>query len=175
GAIACGGGGDGPTGPGGGGGGGGGENLLTARFNDVPWTATPSTIAPFGTTTAIPGSLSFYGATISGTTRQLALMLGRIPGPGTYPLGMNSGTGAGGVATILEGSQTWTTPLSGAAGAVTITTLTDTRVAGTFAFEATPLVAGTLSPVTVTEGRFDVPLNTSWTPVPADQIGSRTS
>jgi hypothetical protein len=54
---------------------------------------------------------------------------------------------------------TWLTPFSGAAGTITITALTTTRIAGTFSFTATASAGGATGNKVVTNGEFDSPLN----------------
>jgi hypothetical protein len=169
-AAACGG--DGPAGPDDGG---GGDSRLTARIDGSSWSAIPSSITTHGTASQIPGSLYFQGATTSGGLRSLAFQLGRIPGPGIFPLGVNNITGAGGTATMTVGTTTWLTALSGAAGSITITQLTDTRAVGTFSFVAEPLIAGEAPAITVTDGQFDLPRSSTWVPVSTDQVGSRVT
>lgn len=168
GTAACGGGGDaGPAAPGGG----TGDGSLSARINGASWTAAPSTVVTATSTPALPGSLAMQGSTFGAPARVLQLFLVRIPGVGTYPLGMNTVTGTGGIANVIEGGQSWSTPLSGAAGTVTISSLTDTRVRGSFSFQATPII-GSGAAVTVTDGQFDVVRSASYVTPTADQMGS---
>lgn len=167
--AACGGG-DGPAGPGPGGSG------FTARVNGQDWAADQNTIQVTLGGPGIPGSLTISGTQVtSGSSyRGLILGLSYLGGTGTYPLGVNVNSNAGGIGTVLTvnggTSETWMTPLSGAAGSVTITTLTATRIQGTFSFVADPLAAG--APVTVTNGAFDLSLPAALSPVPANNYGS---
>lgn len=149
--AACGG--DGPSGPGGGG---GGNGTFRATINGAAWVAEAQFIqAP---TPQKQGHYPLYGARTAGTTLNgITLNLIGISGPGTYPLGTSGGV-AGGTATVNEASSVWMTPLSGAAGTVTLTTVTATRAAGTFSFTAEGVV-GTAGTRTVTNGQFDIPLN----------------
>lgn len=149
-SVACGG--SGPNGPTGGNGG-----SMSATINGTAWTADPVLIqAP---TPQKQGHYPLYGARLVGqSSNGVQLNLIGIPGPGTYPLGTSGGV-SGGVISLNEGSAVWTTPLSGAAGTVTITTLTSTRAAGTFQFVAEPAVGGATGTRTVTNGQFDIPLN----------------
>jgi hypothetical protein len=92
---------------------------------------------------------------ISGTNAQfVSLALSNIDEPGTYPLGVST-TLWGGFGFVGDATATWATPLSGTAGTVTITTLTGTRIAGTFAFDATPAGGGAAGTKRVTGGSFD--------------------
>lgn len=175
-ALACGGGGDGggdgdPTGPGGGGGG-GSPNRLTATINGTAFNASSEFILAGSVAGSLPGALSFQGSTIAGTAgRSLAFALGFITGPGTYPLGVNPGTTPGGTVTYVDGSASWLTPLSGVAGTLTIATLTDTRVTGSFSFAAEPTVGGGAA-VQVTNGSFDVPRSAGFVAAAGEGIGS---
>lgn len=116
-----------------------------------------------------------YGQQTSGTNSTVILVtLYNLRGPATYPLGVNL-TSYGGVAQITENALSWITPLTGNAGTVTITTLTDTRIAGTFSFTA-EAVGNATGTRTVTNGRFDYPIEPVGTVGPlADNAGSRVS
>jgi hypothetical protein len=120
----------------------------------------------------IPGTISFQGSTTAATTgaRSMAVNLAFIPGPGTYPLGVNIGTTPGGIITYVDGSASWTTPLSGAAGSITIASITASRVTGSFTFTADPTTTGT--PIQGTNGSFDVPLSAGFVPASGENIGS---
>jgi hypothetical protein len=166
--AACGGSSAGPDDGGGGGGGGAGTNRLTATIDGQAFVASQVQANPVST---VPGSLAFQGTQVVGSVaRSMAIYLAFIPGPGTYPLGMNIGTSPGGTVTVVSGTNGFTTPLSGAAGTITITTLTSTRVAGTFSYVATATL-GTAT-TTVTNGVFDVPLSTGYVVPTADLAGS---
>lgn len=164
---------DSPSGPEGGGGG-GSEFYMSARIDGTAWTADPSLITAAGTAEGTPGMLSFQGSSLAGGGRSIVIHLARIPGVGTYPLGVNIGTGTGGIATYAAGSQGWNTALSGAAGTITISAISASTVTGTFQFEATRADGGGGS-ITVGEGRFHVPRNPGFTPATADQLGNRVS
>ena len=85
--------------------------------------------------------------------------------PGTYPLGVNTGTNAGGIASVTDAPAVWSTPLNGAAGTVTITARTATRIAGTFQFSAAPILGGGPN-VVVTAGEFDITPSGGLPPLP---------
>jgi hypothetical protein len=170
-ALLAGCGGDsGPSGPGGGGG--TGTDRLSARIDGVAWSAASQTILASGSTQ--PGQISFQGSSLTNPVGALAIMVSRIPGPGTYPLGVNIFSASGGTASIAVGATSANTPLDGASGSITFTSITSTRAAGTFAFVAEPLVGGGSS-VVVTDGQFDVPLSAGYAPVSADEVGSSAS
>jgi len=115
--------------------------------------------------------------TIQGTylnSRSITLMLYNIDAAGTYPLGVTSANVGGlGVYSTTAG-QSWVTPTSGAAGTVTITTLTSTRIAGNFAFTAIPQLGGVTGNKAITDGEFDLPLTGTLATLPENQ-GSTTS
>ena len=169
------------TGCGGGGGGTGGvtgpgaSGPLSARIDGVQWT---SDQAGGGLSAGhpSPGLYIIPGRKASGTTTTfLDLSLYNVAGPGTYPLGVNFTT-FGGTATVGNSTGGFGTPLSGAAGTAVVAVLTATRIAGTFAFIATPLTGSAVGTRTVTEGTFDYPISSAGSPGPMlDHMGSRFS
>jgi hypothetical protein len=97
----------------------------------------------------------------SGSNSQsITLLLTNIPGPGTYPLGTGGGV-AGGTAIYVSNGAGWITPLSGAAGTVTLTTVSDSRIAGSFSFTADASTGGATGTKAVTNGAFDLPVTTT--------------
>lgn len=147
---------------------------FSARIDGDPWSADPAMISIAGASAGTPGMLSFQGSALSGGARSITMHLARIPGVGTYPLGMNIGTGTGGIATYVVGSRSWNTGLSGAAGTVTISEISESDVTGTFEFDAAPLDGGGGS-IAVREGRFRVPRSPGFTAATADELGNRMS
>ena len=141
---------------------------MTAQINGQPWTA-PST-----SRTAQLGSFGtiFIQGSQNGTT--IVLTLYNIDSIGTYSLGMGATT-VGGVAQVTDiVPRSWATPASGAAGTVTITTLTTGHIAGSFAFSADSILGTATGTTNVTQGSFDLLLGTSGTttwPLP-DNYGS---
>ncbi|HWA41532.1 MAG TPA: hypothetical protein VG712_07995, partial [Gemmatimonadales bacterium] len=112
---------------------------MSAKINGAAWEATQVQVT--AGSPSVPGSVSIAGIRVSGqSTSDIILTLGYIAGPGTYVLGMNQGTSPGGIGQLLETSptaaQSRTTPLDGAAGTLTITTLTAGHLTGTFSFLA---------------------------------------
>jgi hypothetical protein len=81
------------------------------------------------------------------------MALYNIPGPGTYPLGVGPSVAGGNVA-ISTTAGGWRTPQTGADGSITITTLTASRMEGTFNFTAVPFTGTVTGTKTVTEGSF---------------------
>jgi hypothetical protein len=130
----------------------------------------------------VPGVITMTGTQVVSTTNYttLTMTLGYIAGPGTYPLGVNYISTAGGLGIVFapQGSSfgTWSTNLSGSAGSVTVTSLTNSRIAGTFQFTAPPQnFSSTTGTRVVTNGAFDMPLPAGFTPAPANNNGSKIS
>ncbi len=162
-AAGCGGGG-GTTGPGT-----PATGTIAATVDGVAFSTTAAQSVAVSTT---PGSLAFQGTQVAGgAARVMSFSLAFIPGTGTYPLGANIGTTPGGIVTYVNGATSYSTPLSGTAGTITITSLTAARVAGTFAFTATPLV-GSGAAAVATGGTFDVPRSAGYVVPTADLAGS---
>lgn len=108
--------------------------------------------------------------TQNGTT--ILIQLYNIDSVGTYRLGM-SGTNVGGYAQVTDLlPRGWGTPLSGAAGTVTITTLGQGRIAGSFAFTADSSLGTAQGQRVVTNGQFDLLLAGTFAILP-DNYGSR--
>lgn len=171
--AACGG--SSPTDPNGNGGGGGGGtgNLLSATIDGTAWSAVNSTVTASANTSQLPGGLLFSGNTINQPGQALIFTLGRIAGPGTYPLGVNQGTNAGGALTMTLGSTSWWTPLNGDAGSITITSMANGRVQGTFTANLVRLAGtGGAATVSITNGKFNVPINPGYAAPAADDQGS---
>jgi len=160
------------------GGNGGGDAPFTASINGQAWTADELTLQ-----VTLAGSVDFPGSlTISGTQvqsgsnyRSVILALGFIPGTGTFPLGVNQGTtpgGSGSVVVVAGSSFTnYATPFSGNAGSVTVTSLTGSRMAGTFTFTAPPSLGAGAS-ASVTNGEFDIELPAGFVAATGNSRGS---
>ena len=141
---------------GGGGGGGGGGSGMTATIDGQAFSATNYTHVTVSASS--PGTYVIVGSRIvSGTTAQsITLTLYNLSAPGTYPLGVTA-TNFGGLAIVGNGSTYYDTPLNGAAGTVTVTSLTSTAIAGTFSFVAADTL-NAASTTTVTGGSFNIPI-----------------
>ncbi len=144
-----------------------------AHFDGTAWTATPTLVNAFSSSRV--GGIQFQGSTGTNPARTVTIDLARIPGPGTYPLGVNLNSHTGGIALVTEGSQAWHTELNGAAGTITIAQLGATRITGSFSFTAVAL--GNHQPATrvVTQGEFDIPRHSSYVPATPAQLGSTLS
>lgn len=178
--AACGGGGAGP-GAGAGGSGASGSIHLRATVDGQAWAADQATIQVTGSA-GTPGFLNISGTRLASASNFLSLTmaLGFINGPGTYPLGVNQGTTPGGMVTILDQSAgatgLWATDFSGSRGAVTITSMSATRFAGTFQFTAPPQLGSTVTNTrTVTDGDFELAVPATFMAPPADDAGSTMS
>jgi hypothetical protein len=146
--VACGGddGGAGPT-P-------GGLKSMQATIAGTQWSANPLAISAVRSGTV----LSIAGSDIkAGTTTQININLPNVTGTGTFQLNPNF-AGQLALLTITTGTTpaVWTTVLSPATGSISITTLTDERVAGTFTFTAQTSGAPATGTRAVTSGTFDI-------------------
>jgi hypothetical protein len=165
----CGGDDDNPAGPG------GTTGPMSAKIDGAAWAAN----VPYATAQAVaslPGAFIISGTSVGtgGGGLSILLSLYNVDGPGTYALGAGQ-TVFGGIASIGETTGGWGTPLTGAAGTVTITALSATQIAGTFSFTADASVGGATGTRVVTEGQFDLTLpGTALDPVP-DNAGGRAS
>jgi hypothetical protein len=125
---------------------------MTAKVNGVALAATRANAA-------ISGAGNFIVANIaeaSGT--QVTLRLSSIGKPGTYPLGVGAPV-PGGLGDVTIAGATFTTPVTGSAGTVTVTAVSTTRIAGTFSFTATRGIFGGSDAAAVTDGSFDAPVS----------------
>jgi len=130
------------------------NNEMSAKIDGQQWSADQSAITVTGNAaTPRQGTISISGTRIT-PQQNITLLLSFITGPGTYPLGVSVVSNAGGTGLVTNPPNTWLTPLSGAAGTVTISTRTDSRIAGTFAFVANEIPSG--GTTAVTEGQFDI-------------------
>lgn len=148
-----------------------GGSAFSASIDGQAWSAAPLTITS-GNTAQLPGGLLFSGGTMTQPSRALVLQLGRIPGPGTYLLGVNPGTNAGGTLTMALGAQSWWTALNGAGGTVTIESMSNGRVKGKFSADLVPLAGNGSGTVQVRNGTFDLPINPGYAAPAADDRGS---
>ncbi|MCC7009738.1 MAG: hypothetical protein IT184_13095 [Acidobacteria bacterium] len=142
-----------PTSPG------GGSATITAIVDGQAWASAAAARAE----TDQAGRLTIVGSRTAGLAGDtLTIVVGYVTGPGTYPLGVNHISTSGGIATFSQGTTSWNTPLSGASGSITISSLTAARVAGTFQFTATATAPAT-GTKTISSGTFDVPFTTPFT------------
>ncbi len=142
---------------------------FTATIDGAPWESlTPTAAATSTGTFTLAGLASATGTAISVT-------LAGISAAGTYPLGVGPSV-AGGSATVTNGSSSWGTPLSGAAGTVTITTITTSRITGSFTFAAPPLPGQSQTNTrNVTNGQFSIPVTGASTFTIPDDAASKVT
>ncbi|MEP6834945.1 MAG: DUF6252 family protein [Gemmatimonas sp.] len=141
---------------------------MSATIGGAPWTANSATA--LGTSNLIV----LNGTRLTTPNYTLSFTLNNVATAGVYPLGVNVMMIGG---TVTASSPTlggWGTPLTGTAGEINITTLTATRIAGSFSFTAAPLTGGSTSNLSVTSGTFDVPF-AGTLPVLAANAGSKIS
>jgi len=130
---------------------------MRATVQGTPWQSGPGALTSPAQTVG-PGGYSMTGTSQQGSTVQaISLSLMNIPGPGTYPLG-TGGNVSGGTAIFSDGTGGWLTPLSGASGTISITTLTDSRFVATFSFTAEAVSGSATGTRTVTAGSVDLPI-----------------
>ena len=143
--AACGGG-DSTTAP--------GDNAdFTATIDGTAWTAVTQATSVHA---YAGGRFTLIGATLDQTRPVVSLTLYNIDAPGTYLIGVGP-LMRGGTAYVGQGASSYLTPLSGNAGTVTVTDVSATHIAGSFAF-----VAGAgASARNVTNGSFDLPVISS--------------
>ncbi len=132
----------------------GGSKSMQATVAGAQWAANPLAItaARSGTVLTIAGS-----DLKAGTTTQITINLPNVTGTGTFQLNPNF---AGQLAMLNVSTGTtlaaWTTALSPGTGSISITTLTDARVAGTFNFTAQASAAPATGQRVVSSGTFDI-------------------
>lgn len=167
---ACGG----DTGPSGGG---NADGHMTAKINGQAFASDPAYVNLGVTVQAVaPGLYVIAGAHVNGSNSQdITISVYNVRGPGTYPIGVGA-TVVGGSGIVAENGGGWGTDLSGNAGSITITTLTATRIKGTFNFTAKAVTGGATGTRTVSDGDFDLKVNSGGSlPVVPDQNGSSAS
>jgi hypothetical protein len=122
-----------------------------------------------------PCTYLIEGTQVISSTDELVIQIifYNLAGPGTYPIGVGPSV-LGAVAQVAQVGKVWSTPSTGAAGTVTITALTPTRIAGMFEFVAGPYLLST-GTKTVTNGQFDLTLPGTALPTLPANAGSRVS
>jgi len=128
---------------------------MTANIDGQAFSSSQFASASAATSSTVSVYTIIGARLLSGTnTQTIALSLYNIAGPGTYPLGVNS-TNFGGIGTVAEAANSWTTPLNGTAGTVIVTSVGSGRIAGTFSFTAAD-ITNPSSTRSVTGGAFDM-------------------
>jgi hypothetical protein len=149
-----------------------GGNLFTATIGGRPFRASPGSITVTGNDPPTrQGTLVITGIELPSGIG-LSLNISFFIGPATQPLGVNPGSTPGGIGTVTVAPDFWSTPLNGAAGFVTVTERTDTRIAGTFNFTAAAINPGTNpQEIEVENGAFDITVIEGLPPLPT-AVGS---
>jgi hypothetical protein len=149
---------------------------MTATVDGQPWKS--DTIGGALNIVVVgPNALYILGGTNAGSAANytsLGMTFGPIDSVGTYPLGVDGISIFGGGGTVSNNSGgIWATPLSGAAGTITITSITATRMAGTFSYTAAALQGGATGTRVVTNGDFDAPIagSSGTLPLAPDSLG----
>jgi len=142
----------------------GGGGSFSASIDGVAWTADASTAEARHSQ---PGKYILGGTKTTGTSQLgLEIDLYNIAAAGTYPLGVGDKV-FGGVGWVTAASPPtyWLTPFSGTAGTVTITSLSDTRITGSFSYNAPAytVIGNATGTKTVTGGTFDLPVKITGT------------
>ncbi len=145
-------------------------NRFKATIDGASWASNSSSAVA-----AAGGIFTIVGSQIGANVTSMSMTFYSIGTPGAYPLGV-TGTVSGGIATLTSGTSGWSTPLSGAAGTVTISAVSATRIAGSFSYSATPLLGQSVTNTrAVTQGEFDLPVTGPATLVVPDGAGSRVT
>lgn len=144
------------------------DGVMTARIDDVEWTG--SFQLRGRATSKVPGG---YEVRASNGSTLIQIDLFYVEETGTYPLGVTATVFGGYAALSNTSGALWHSAVTGSSGSVALTTLSATRIAGTFQFQATPF-PGTQATGTkvVTDGHFDFPLSEPGTSVP-DNAGGK--
>jgi hypothetical protein len=175
--AACGGGGD-ATSPSDGNqnpGGTTGTNHMTATINGQSFSSSGVGALFASQIDAISGGYLVLGVETAASGRGITFTLNGISGPGTYPLGVDGVSVAGGFGSVtVNGTNVWNTGLTGGSGTITITSLTTKGIAGTFTFTASPAGGSATGTQTVTNGSFDAAFDKDVViKTLADSIGSK--
>jgi len=128
---------------------GGGGEMSAQIGGSVNWTANLSATAVLQN-----GVLALAGNGGSGANGfQINIGLIGVAGPGNYPMGAGNFNNVGTVTSLVVPPVAWVSSGVGGTGQVTITTLTASRVVGTFSFTGRATDGSTK---TVASGQFDI-------------------
>jgi hypothetical protein len=125
---------------------------FTATIDNAAWSATRVTAITHG-----DGDYTII-APASGTRHAMLIALHAVTSARSYPLGALPASG-GGIVQMLSGGTAFALAAPEAASAIEMTTVSATRIAGTFRFSmpSAPGQAPAAGPI-VTAGQFDLPL-----------------
>ena len=128
-----------------------GDGNMSATINGVAWRSTKSGDRASRSNTFI----AVVGLSVGNPVYTVSLGIGGLSGPGTVNLDLNAG-GNGSSAIVSNSTGGWGTAFSGGKGTITVTSLSATRVVGSFSFDA-PAGSGKATGVLqVRNGKFDV-------------------
>jgi hypothetical protein len=138
-----------------------GGTHMTAKIDGAAWGG--GTASFVTAVQVLPGAYTISATQTSASQSiTIAISLANIRGPGTYPLGVGPQV-PGGSVILSTTTSGWSSPMSGADGSITITTLSATQIAGTFNFTVTGAVTGAAGTRTVTDGDFNAPITRTGT------------
>jgi hypothetical protein len=141
-----------------------GSTHIDATIDGVAFTGSAASVT-VGATASSGATYQISATDATQSANGLTLTLYNIKVPGTYPLGVGPSV-FGGSATVNVGGIVAATPLSGAAGTVTVDVETPSRLAGTFSFAA----VGAGGSHSVTQGDFDLAVHGTSSPI-VDSVG----
>jgi hypothetical protein len=121
------------------------NGTMTANIDGTAWNA--------GLTVAATYQSSTFGIGGTDGTRQITIAVTNVTGTGTFDFGL----GEDGAAIIAQGTQSWTTTLTGGTGTLTISSINASGASGSFSFTAFPTPgSGATGTSVVTNGTFNV-------------------
>jgi hypothetical protein len=127
-------------------------SVVTATVGGASWNA-----AAVAATYSNASGTGHFVIASNNSTSGLGISISGITGPGTYAFGANGALTVGNTVATL--SHTWSTLGAGGGGTLTITSITSTRVKGSFSATLGPAPGlQTTGTLTVTDGTFDVGL-----------------
>ena len=155
-----------------------GGGSVSATIDGTAWTADAASAEARH---AQPGRYVLSGTKITSTSSLgIELDLYNIAAPGTYPLGVGEKVFGGvGWVTTAPPPTYWLTPFNGASGTVTVSSLTDSRIAGSFSYTAPAytVIGDATGTRTVTNGSFDLPVRITGAvgPLPSNAGGKMSA
>jgi hypothetical protein len=152
-----------------------GNSKFTAKIDGAAWAST-SGAERTGVPITLPGLYTLTGISLGASPYTIVITLYNISGPGTYPLGVGVSVPGGNALISASTGGGWKTAQTGADGTITITTLTASRMEGTFSFTAVAFTGGATGTKTITEGTFALDVKPTGTvgPLP-ENAGSKLS
>jgi hypothetical protein len=128
-----------------------GDGNMSATINGVAWRSTKSGDRASRTNNFI----AVVGLSVSNPLYTISLGIGTLSGPGTVNLDLTAG-GNGSSAIVSNANGGWGTAFSGGKGTITVTSLSATRIVGTFSFDAPAGSGNATGVLQVRNGKFDV-------------------